>query len=195
MDELEKNINNWKLLFFRKENTLEIKLYKKNSYDVFKFDFNKELIVKKFKQFLSNFEIKNIIRYICSLIDENKFNIKEKENELEFNLIPLNEEEKISLTLKKNDLLSDEVIEILINNLEELKYNNSDLNKIKENLNNEYTSDKEKSIFHGKDYVQLNDEMFEKKKLFDENEKNFFTLEEKMKEFENRIKILESFNS
>ena len=37
--------------------------------------------------------------------------------------------------------------------------------------------------------------MFEKKKLFDENEKNFFTLEEKMKEFENRIKILESFNS
>ena len=195
MDELEKNINNWKLLFFRKENTLEIKLYKKNSYDVFKFDFNKELIVKKFKQFLSNFEIKNIIRYICSLIDENKFNIKEKENELEFNLIPLNEEEKISLTLKKIDLLSDEVIEILINNLEELKYNNSDLNKIKENLNNEYTSDKEKSIFHGKDYVQLNDEMFEKKKLFDENEKNFFTLEEKMKEFENRIKILESFNS
>lgn len=195
MDELEKNINNWKLLFFRKENTLEIKLYKKNSYDVFKFNFNKELIVKKFKQFLSNFEIKNIIRYICSLIDENKFNIKEKENELEFNLIPLNEEEKISLTLKKNDLLSDEVIEILINNLEELKYNNSDLNKIKENLNNEYTSDKEKSIFHGKDYEQLNDEMFEKKKLFDENEKNFFTLEEKMKEFENRIKILESFNS
>ncbi len=195
MDELEKDINNWKSLFFRKENTLEIKFYKKNSYDVFKFNFNKELIVKKFKQFLFNFEIKNIIRYICSLIDENKFNIKEKENELEFNLIPLNEEEKISLTLKKIDLLSDEVIEILINNLEELKYNNSDLNKIKENLTNEDMRDKEKIIFHGKDYEQLNNEMFEKKKLFDENEKNFFTLEEKMKEFENRIKILESFNS
>ena len=121
----EKKFNNWILNFSIIEiDSLKINIHQNNSYNIYESIFKlNELQI--FKSFTSKNSIKEIIDYISDSIEKN--NIKIEETEKNSKLIIISDNISNELILNKKEKLSEEIIEILINQIEFLKNKNTQL--------------------------------------------------------------------
>ncbi len=125
IETLEKKFNNWILNFSIIEiDSLKINIHQNNSYNIYESIFKlNELQI--FKSFTSKNSIKEIIDYISDSIEKN--NIKIEETEKNSKLIIISDNISNELILNKKEKLSEEIIEILINQIEFLKNKNTQL--------------------------------------------------------------------
>ena len=136
---------------------------------IYESNFNLEYL-HKYTLLISIFSIQEIIEFIIGLIDMNKIEIKEEKMNLKFILISsLPNNSNVELNLQKKIIISNEMIEKLLKELENLKKENKELKESISTLN--------------KRIETIEDKVIEK----DDN-KN------KIKEIENRIEKLEGFH-
>ena len=145
--------------------SINIQIQKQNLINIYESKFNIEYLQQQ-KLLMGNLTIEEMINFIGSLIDLK--NIKIEENDINIKLIlisTLPNYPNVELILNKKELLSNEIIEKIINEIKYLKEENSDLKK-----NN----------------IELNERI----KLIEEEKVN---KENKINEMEKRIKRLEGF--
>ena len=146
--------------------SINIQIQKEGSFYIYESKFNIEYL-HQYKLLMANLTIEEMIDFIGSLIDLK--NIKIEENNINMKLIlisTLPKYENVELILNKKELLSNEIIEKIINEIKYLKEENSDLKK-----NN----------------IELNKRI----KLIEEDK---LKKENKINEMEKRIKRLEGFH-
>ncbi len=93
-----------------------------NSYDLYETYFKLNFLNQLFKTNKSKYDL---IEFLSILIEENKINIEINEKNLKLILITFN----IELLLNKKSKLCEEVIEILIKEISDLKFKNKELNE------------------------------------------------------------------
>ncbi len=163
---IEKIYNQYKIQLSIILDSINIQIQKQNSFDIYESKFNIEYLQQK-KLLMPNLTIEEMINFIGSLIDLK--NIKIEENNINMKLILISTlplYENVELILNKKELLSNEIIEKIINEIKYLKEENSDLKK-----NN----------------IELNKRI----KLIEEDK---LKKENKINEMEKRIKRLEGFH-
>ena len=115
--------------------SINIQIQKQNSFDIYESNFNIEYL-QQYKLLMGNLTIEEMIDFIGSLIDLK--NIKIEENNINMKLIlisTLPNYPNVELILNKKELLSNEIIEKIINEIKYLKEENSDLKKKNIELN------------------------------------------------------------
>ena len=147
----EKKFNNWTLNFaILEKDSLRINMHQNNSYNIYHAFFTLSEL-QMFKSFTSKNSIKEIIDFISDSIEKDNIKIEEKEKKSK--LIIISDNISNELVLNKKEKLSEEIIEILINQIEFLKNKNAKL------------EEKIKSLFE-------RNEIIEEKISNIENEKN-----------------------
>jgi hypothetical protein len=131
---IKRYFNDFEIQIKSQVNSILISINKLNSYNIYKSNFKIEFL-QSFK-LLSSFDtINNIVQFIFSLIDEKNINIQEDQNNLILILISKLEKcSNVELNLTKVDIISKEIIELLINKTEKLKEENK---LLKESFGNE----------------------------------------------------------
>ena len=134
MENQKRYFNDFEIQITSQVNSILISINKLNSYSIYKSNFKIEFL-QSFK-LLSSFDtINNIVQFIFSLIDEKNINIQEDQNNLILILISKLEKcSNVELNLTKVDIISKEIIELLINTKEQLKEENK---LLKESFGNE----------------------------------------------------------
>ena len=115
--------------------SINIEIQKEDSFDIYESKFNIEYLQQQ-KLLMGNLTIEEMINFIESLI--NLKNIKIEENNINMKLIlisTLPNYPNVKLILNKKELLSNEIIEKIINEIKYLKEENSDLKKNNIELN------------------------------------------------------------
>ena len=115
--------------------SINIQIQKQNSLDFYENNFNIEYLQQQ-RLLMGNLTIEEMIDFIASLIDLK--NIKIEENKINMKLIlisTLPNYPNVELILNKKELLSNEIIEKIINEIKYLKEENSDLKKNNIELN------------------------------------------------------------
>ena len=115
--------------------SINIQIQKQNTIDIYENKFNIEYLQQQ-RLLMGNLTINQMIDFIISLIDLN--NIKIEENKINMKLIlisTLPKYENVELILNKKELLSNEIIEKIINEIKYLKEENSELKKNNIELN------------------------------------------------------------
>ena len=115
--------------------SINIQIQKQNLINIYESKFNIEYL-QQHKLLMGNLTIEEMINFIGSLIDLK--NIKIEENNINMKLIlisTLPNYSNVKLILNKKDLLSNEIIEKIINEIKYLKEENSDLKKNNIELN------------------------------------------------------------
>ena len=162
----DKIFNEYKIKLSLYLDSINIEIQKEDSFDVYESKFNIEYL-QQHKLLMGNLTIEEMINFIGSLIDLK--NIKIEENNINMKLIlisTLPNYPNVELILNKKELLSNEIIEKIINEIKYLKEENSDLKK-------------------------NNNELNERIKLIEEDK---LKKENKINEMEKRIKRLEGFH-
>ena len=162
-ESIEKIFTQYIIKLTLKVNLINISIQKINSYIIYESNFNQEFFYY-YKLLFSNLSLKEIMDFICELIEQKKIQIEENKNNLKLTLL-FNLNSIVKLILKKK-----EIIETLKNEIEYLKEENKHL---KESFKN------------------LNEKIKEKEKIENNNKINY---EYKTKEIEKRIEILEGFH-
>ncbi len=121
----EKKFNNWTLNFaILEKDSLRINMHQNNLYNIYQAFFTlSELQI--FKSFTSKNSIKEIIDFISDSIEKDNIKIEEKEKKSK--LIIISDNISNELVLNKKEKLSEEIIEILVNQIEFLKNKNAKL--------------------------------------------------------------------
>ena len=163
-ESIEKIFTQYIIKLTLKVNLINISIQKINSYIIYESNFNQEFFYY-YKLLFSNLSLKEIMDFICELIEQKKIQIEENKNNLKLILL-FNLNSIVKLILKKKK----EIIETLKNEIEYLKEENKHL---KESFKN------------------LNEKIKEKEKIENNNKINY---EYKTKEIEKRIEILEGFH-
>ena len=163
-ESIEKIFTQYIIKLTLKVNLINISIQKINSYIIYESNFNQEFFYY-YKLLFSNLSLKEIMDFICELIEQKKIQIEENKNNLKLTLL-YNINSIVKLILKKKK----EIIETLKNEIEYLKEENKHL---KESFKN------------------LNEKIKEKEKIENNNKINY---EYKTKEIEKRIEILEGFH-
>ena len=115
--------------------SINIQIQKEDSFGIYVSKFNIEYL-QQHKLLMPNLTIEEMINFIGSLIDLK--NIKIEENNINMKLIlisTLPNNPNVKLILNKKELLSNEIIEKIINEIKYLKEENSDLKKNNIELN------------------------------------------------------------
>ena len=160
---------------------------RKNLFELYESNFNSEYLQanKLFKGLETIQEIKD---FINGLIDQNNIKIEEDENKnfLKFTLISLlSFHPSVELTINKKPKLSEEIIDLLIEQIEQLKKDNENLKqKIKCNINQKIELIEKEN--------KINNE--EIKKLIEEKRIKLNNCENKINELETRINKMELSN-
>ena len=116
--------------------SINIEIQKEDSFDIYESKFNIEYLQQQ-KLLMGNLTIEEMINFIESLI--NLKNIKIEENNINMKLIlisTLPNYPNVKLILNKKELLSNEIIEKIINEIKYLKEENRNLKKNNIKLNN-----------------------------------------------------------
>ena len=166
---INKIFNEYNIKLIPQIDLINISIESKNSFNIYQSNFNLQYL-HSFKLFILK-DIIQIIKCICDLI--NQKNIKININDKNLKLILISE---VELILKKKNYYSNEVIEKLINELEDIK------NEYK-NLNEYY-----KKLYKRMKLIEKENEELKKGKK-DENKID----ENKINEIEKRINRLETF--
>ncbi len=127
--------NQYKIKFTSFLDSINIQIQKENSFDFFEYNFNFEYL-HQYKLLMGNLTINEMIDFINTLIERK--NIKIEENKINMKLILISnipKYENVELILTKKDVLSNEIIEKIINEIKNLKEENSDLKKNNIELN------------------------------------------------------------
>ena len=128
--QINKNYKEWKIILIANPDSITINISKS------KFFYQNNYKIKFFHQyklFNSNLDSNSIIEKISTLIDNNNIEIKETEETLKINIIP-NKKTETELILYKKELVSEEIIIMLINKIDELESENKKIKKeIEEN--------------------------------------------------------------
>lgn len=113
--------NQFQIKLIPKYNSLLISVYKRDTYNIFQSCFNLEYL-QSFKLLNSNSSIQEIIQFISNLINEKNIQIIDYQINLKFILISsLPDNNNIELILNQKEIFSKEVIEILIQEITDLK--------------------------------------------------------------------------
>ena len=126
-NKVEKNYKQYKILLIPEKETINISIQIDSSNAIFESDFNIEYL---HKILMSSFTIKEIIDFISTSI--NKKNIEIKENKMNLKLIFISSifsNQNIELIIKKKIKITEEFIEMLINQMEFIKTKNEELEK------------------------------------------------------------------
>ena len=101
----------------------------KDNYLLYESNFNLEN-VHQHKLLVGNFTIDEMIEFINGLINQKNIKIEKNENNLKLILISLlPNHPNVELIIKNNNIISNELIEKLINEIKEIKDENNKLNK------------------------------------------------------------------
>ena len=183
---IEKTFNNWELNFSIIEtDSLSIKIHKNNTYNIYQGSFT----LKELKSFAPKNSIKEIIDLISASMEKN--NIKIEENEKDLKLIIILDNISNELILNKKGKLSEEIIDILINQIEFLKNKNEKLEEKIKSLNerNEIIEEKISNIESEKNFknksimsISINGEMLPQSNIV------------KLNEIENKLNKIEYLN-
>ena len=174
-EKIEITFNQYKILLIPEKESINISIQKNNSYDVFESDFNIKYL---HKILMTSFSIKDIIDFISTSINKN--NIEIKENNMNLKLIFISSiisQQNIELIIKKKIKITEEFLEMLVNQIEYIKSRNEKLEKRIESLEKENNSIKTEIIKNSKE-INLKISNYEKIKC----------------EIEERIKKLEKNN-
>ncbi len=135
---INKKYYNYNIQLNSQIDLLNISIQQNNSFKIYQSSFNLEFI-NSFKLFSSK-NVQQIIELICDLIDQNNIEIDSNDKNLKLHLISI-KYPIVELMLKKINYNSNEVIEKIINELENIKNENKLLKnyfqKIKKILGNE----------------------------------------------------------
>ena len=177
--------NQFQIKLIPKYNSLLISVYKSNTYNIFQSCFNLEYL-QSFKLLNSNSSIQEIIQFISNLINEKNIQIIDYQINLKFILISsLPDNNNIELILNQKEIFSKEVIEILIEEITDLKKENMIIkNSLKteiEKLNNKIDLIEKENINKKKENELLKTEIKQN--------------EIKIEEITSKIKILEKYHS
>ena len=133
-----RNLNNYQIILSKSSQFIIITL-KDSLYNIYKSSFNFN-IFQKHQMFSSKNTINEIIDLILYKIDHNEIKIDKFINIINFNIKnPINNISNFKITINKLEKLSKEYIEILLNEIKDLKKEN---NNLKCKINN-YEKDKE----------------------------------------------------
>ena len=163
---IQKILNEYQIKLSIILDSINIQIKREDSFDIYENNFNIEYLQQE-RLLMPNLTLQEMIDFITSLIDLN--NIKIEENKINMKLIlisTLPNYPNVELILNKKELLSNEIIEKIINEIKYLKEENIDL--------------KNKNI-----------ELNERIKLIEEEKVN---KENKINEMDERIKRLEGFH-
>ena len=164
---IEKKFEEYIIHFTYEIESINISIFKENSYFSYKSNFNIEYL-HKFKLLNSSSNVKEITKTFCRLIDHKNIIIEENKKYLKLILVSsLINYPNIELILNKNNEIPTECIEKLFKEIQKLKNENESLKESYENLINKF-------------------ELFEKEKK-EENDR----IKEKSEDMEKRIKVLE----
>ena len=114
---INKKYNDYNIKLINQIDLINITIQSNNSFNIYQSNFNLQYL-NSFKLFISK-NIQQIIQLICDLIEEKNIEIKINDKKLKLILSPEDE-----LTLKKKNYNSNEVIEKLINEFENIKNEN-----------------------------------------------------------------------
>ena len=181
---IKKTFNQYKIKLIPKFDSIIISIYKIDTYNIFQSTFNLEYL-QSFQFVNSNSTIHEIIQLFSSLIDTK--NIKIEEYKINMKLLLFSNFpnfNNIELILNQKNILSKEIIEIII---EELQNLTKEKKLITENFQNEILKLNNKIELISK---ENNDQKIQNKKLKEEIIEN----EIKITEMEKKIKILEQFH-
>ena len=126
----QKTFNQHQIKLTSNMDYIKISIKNTNTYNIYESKFNLEYL-QQYKLLMPNLTLQEMIDFITSLIDLK--NIKIEENKIKMKLIlisTLPKYQNVELILNKKELLSNEIIEKIINEIKYLKEENSDLKKI-----------------------------------------------------------------
>ena len=175
-NKIEKIFNQYKLIFKSDNDSIIINVNKINTYEIYNENFNLEEL-HSYKLLSSRISINDIITFFINLIDQKKIKIEENFKNLKLTFLSnLGEYSNIELILKPKSKLSEEVIDLIINQMESLKEENKKLKK------------KIKS-FEKKDNIRKEDIENQKEEI-KKQQKELFSYEETITQIKERINIL-----
>ena len=167
---INKIYNEYNIKIIPQIDSLYISIQSNNSFNIYQSYFHLKYL-NSFKLFISK-DIKQIYELICDLIDKNNIEIEFNDKNLKLKLKSI-KYPIIELILKKKNYNSNEVIEKLINEFENIKNENKYLKENNEKLNKR---------------IELIEKENEELKKYKDINKN------KINEIEKRIEILEGFH-
>ena len=138
--------NQYKIKFTSILDSMNIQIQLQNSFNLYESSFNFENL-HNYKLLMGNLTINEMIDFINSLIERK--NIKIEENNINMKLILISnipKYENVELKLNKKELLSNEIIEQIINEIKYLKEENIDLKKNNIELNKKIKLIEEETI-------------------------------------------------
>ena len=132
---IEKIFNQYKIQLSIILDSIKIQIQKEDSFYIYEYNFNIEYL-HQYKLLMANLTLEEMIDFIGSLIDLKSIKIEENNINMKLILIStLPKYENVELILNKKELLSNEIIEKIINEIKYLKEENSDLKKSNIELN------------------------------------------------------------
>ena len=167
---INKKYNEYNIKLITQIDLINISIQSNNSFNIYQSYFHLKYL-NSFKLFISK-DIKQIYELICDLIDKNNIEIEFNDKNLKLKLKSI-KYPIIELILKKKNYNSNEVIEKLINEFENIKNENKYLKENNEKLNKR---------------IELIEKENEELKKYKDINKN------KINEIEKRIEILEGFH-
>ena len=126
---IEKIFDKYKINIISNMDSINIQIQIKDSFNIYESNFNLEYL-HRYNLLSGNSNLQELIDFISNLIDLK--NIKIEENNMNMKLIlisNLSNFSNVELILNKKDLLSNEIIENIINEINYLKNENRDLRK------------------------------------------------------------------
>ena len=132
---ISKKFEEWNISLNQDSNSISISINQNDSYNIYESYFPLEFLIQ-FNLFKSSDNIKNIFEYISNSIDKNNLKIKVNQDNLKLILFStLINYSNVELNLKQKRRTSEEIIELLINDMQKLKNQNNILTKENERIN------------------------------------------------------------
>ena len=130
-----KKFEDWNISLNQESNSISISMNQNDSYNIYEALFPLEFLIQ-FNLFKSTDNIKNIFELISASINQNNLKIKLNEENLKLILYStLMNFSNVELNLKQKRKSSEEVIELLVNDMKKLKYQNNILKNENEKIN------------------------------------------------------------
>ena len=132
---ISKKFEEWNIALNQDSNSISISINQNDSYNIYESYFPLEFLIQ-FNLFKSSDNIKNIFEYISNSIEKNKIKIKVNQDNLKLILFStLINYSNVELNLKQKKKSSEEIIELLIDDIQKLKKQNNFLTKENERIN------------------------------------------------------------
>ena len=175
-NKIEKIFNQYKLTINSDNDSIIINVNKINTYEIYNKIFNLEEL-HTYKLLSSRISINDIITFFNNLIEQKKIKIEDNFKNLKLTFLSnLGEYSNIELILNPKSKLSEEVIDLIINQMENLKEENK---KLKKKI----------KTFEKKDNIRK-EEIENQKEEIKKQQKELFSYEETITQIKERINIL-----